>query len=165
MKKIIKLTESDLYRIIKRVISEQDPRDPIGEPRRQLMNRGWYLSKIKNIFDGMMEQFNLKHIKDLQSFFYPGGPNNEQTFKNFYCLRLGQLISPNSLPNEQIKLGEDFFYGAARAEPLITKGGEITKIDNLIRYVQSETSGGFQKAADLLRREIKKNEKTAAPSN
>ena len=50
MKKVIRLTESDLTRIVKRVISEQDP-------VKRKMDYEWYAEQIKKyIFDEDLTQ-------------------------------------------------------------------------------------------------------------
>lgn len=161
MKKIIKLTESDLYRIIKRVISEQDP--PIVQPRNRLMNIDWYVAKIKSIVDGLMTQFNLKSMWYLQDYF-GSRPGDKPTYERF-CQLLGEIISPTSSSKDQIKLGDDFFMGAAFLEPKMAQNNSSSYIKKMIQNLYGGASGGFQKAAKLLRDEIKKNKNTAPPEN
>ena len=122
MKKVIRLTESDLYRIVKRVISEELP--PTGGtqtsttntttptirrtqdqfPKRK-MNYDWHAEKIGDILRKLLYVIEAKDFWDLQGKIETAFRN--PTLKKFYIekyiIPLGKLVDPNNAE----KMGED----------------------------------------------------------
>lgn len=119
MKKVIRLTESDLYRIVKRVISEQDP--PTGgtqtsttnttttttrspqAPKRK-MGYEWHAEKISDILRKLLYAIEAKDIWDLQGKIDTAfrNPKLKQFYIEKYIIPLGRLVDPNNAE----KMGE-----------------------------------------------------------
>ena len=130
MKKVIRLTESDLYRIVKRVISEElpptgrtqtsttntttattrRPQDPL--PKRK-MNVPWHAEQIFKKLNGLMSQDNIFTIKPITlenipeniyrvfKISTPTYKNIHDMLDNSYLIPLGKLVDPNdSNPRE-----------------------------------------------------------------
>ena len=124
MKKVIRLTESDLYRIVKRVISEQDP--PTGRTQtsqtntttattrrtqdptpRKKMNVYWHAEQIYKLLNGLRAQTNiftkqpitLENIPENIQNVFKKTSELDQKIKNFlndkYLVPLGKLVDPS----------------------------------------------------------------------
>ena len=130
MKKVIRLTESDLYRIVKRVISEQVPpngrtqtsttnttttttRRPQNPLPRKKKTLRWHAEQIVDKIRGLMFQDNifwekpitLENLPDnIYRVFNINTPlykNIHNMLNNSYLIPLGQLVDPNdSNPRE-----------------------------------------------------------------
>ena len=124
MKKVIRLTESDLYRIVKRVISEQVPpngrtqtsttntttattRRPQDPLARKKMNVYWHAEQIFKKLDGLMSQKNIFTIKPITLENLPDNiyrvfnintplyKNIHNMLNNSYLIPLGKLVDPS----------------------------------------------------------------------
>jgi hypothetical protein len=130
MKKVIRLTESDLYRIVKRVISEQVPpngrtqtsttnttttttRRPQDPLARKKMNVYWHAEQIYKLLAGLRAQTNIFTIKPITlenipeniyrvfKISTPTSKNIHDMLDNSYLIPLGKLVDPNdSNPRE-----------------------------------------------------------------
>ena len=124
MKKVIRLTESDLYRIVKRVISEQDPptggiqtsttntttattRRPQDQFPKRKMNYDWHAEKIGAIllellrWTGVESLWDLKWGDKLEKKLR--NPTDKKFFIGNFIIPLGKLVDPN---NNTEKWGE-----------------------------------------------------------
>ncbi len=133
MKKVIRLTESDLYRIVKRVISEQvpptggiqtsttntttattrRPQDPL--PKRK-MNVYWYAEQIFKKLNGLMAQDNIfvdkpitlvnipENIYRVFKISTPAYKSIHDMLDNSYLIPLGKLVDPNDPNPKQLGL-------------------------------------------------------------
>ena len=105
MKKVIRLTESDLYRIVKRVISEQDP-------VKRKMDYEWYAEQIKKyIFDLMSatQVDTLYKLEDKLNFMFRN-PKQKDFLMNKFITPLGQLINPNNPSETGLKFVEQLYF-------------------------------------------------------
>ncbi len=105
MKKVIRLTESDLYRIVKRVISEQDP-------TKRKMDYEWYAEQIKKyIFDLMSatQVDTLYKLEDKLNFMFRN-PKQKDFLMNKFITPLGQLIDPNNPSETGLKMVEQLYF-------------------------------------------------------
>lgn len=168
MKKIVRLTESDLYRIVKRVISEQVPQDkkvptqggPEKKSREKIQKKfkdtNWYAKQIGNIFYGMMSVMNFKTMEDFidKSQLTP----QEKANLNLYAKKMGALISPMSSDEEQIQLGKAYFTGVAASGKKIDLATAANRPIYLIyNYNTSSTGPMVVKAKQLLDSQRAKN--------
>ena len=116
MKKVIKLTESDLYRIIKRVISEQDP--PTGSSTtttttqrptqlRRLKDYNWYQTELMKIVQNFLSAMNFNMLVDFSNDNnLLNNPNTKKLF-NMYAEQVGDLVYPSSSDSDKIKMGSN----------------------------------------------------------
>lgn len=158
MKKVIKLTESDLYRIIKRVISEQDPEK---EPKQTTMDSNWYADKIKNYIWWLLDFMKSKDLFEMEPDFrhmYQNFPKKKENVMKYSIIPLGKLISPND-PNPG-ELGLKFLHD------LITN-------QRIRSYKKDNLPGGKFKWIDplndnprtyALKRQIESTKNTPAPN-
>jgi hypothetical protein len=168
MKKIVRLTESDLYRIVKRVISEQVPQNnkvptqggpekkPITTTQKKLKDTNWYAKQIGNIFYGLMSVMNLKNMRDFvdKSQLTP----QEKANLNIYAKKMGALISPMASEEEQIQLGKAYFTGVATSGKQIDLATAANRPKDLLyNYNTSSTGPMVLKAKQLLDSQRAKN--------
>ena len=105
MKKVIRLTESDLYRIVKRVISEQDP-------TKRKMDSEWYAEQIKKYISNLMSATQVDTLYKLEdklnSMFRI--PKQKDFLMNKFITPLGQLIDPNNPSETGLKFVEQLYF-------------------------------------------------------
>jgi hypothetical protein len=136
MKKVIKLTESDLYRIIKRVILEQqtppstttittqDPKNQNKKPKQKTKDSNWYSKEISNIVQNSI-------VSLLNSFIEQKLPEIGEV-KNFYDL----IEKYNEISRRR---GKDSFFNILNP-----------KIEELGRLIDPETSTPYKLGMDYL---------------
>ena len=174
MKKVIRLTESDLYRIVKRVISEQGtptgakPTKTTGGPTqnkvkpKKFMDFKWYATQVNNIITGMMTVTNIQNMgqyKDLKKQLPQVKANLD-----LYLKKLGKLIAPESSEQEQKHYADKFFSAISYHE----NGRKLTAGD-----LQGASQAALQNFSDqgtlgqvkqMLLAQIQKNKTTPVPS-
>lgn len=106
MKKVIKLTESDLYRIIKRVISEQGPEK---KPRQTTMDSKWYADKIKNLVSGLMNATNVNSIYELENRI-SSDPKQKEFLMSKFIRPLGSLIDSSNPDKMGLSFVNELIY-------------------------------------------------------
>ena len=155
MKKVIKLTESDLYRIIKRVISEQDPEK---KPKQTTMDSNWYSKEISNIvqnsivsllnsfieqklpeigevknFNDLIEKYNeISRLRGNDSFFNSLNPKIE---------KLGRLIDPET--STPYKLGMDYLKNIGYGRVKLKRFNEVGPYNKEVWLGHSDSPVGM----------------------
>lgn len=138
MKKVIKLTESDLYRIIKRVISEQDP--PTGSSTtttttqrptqlRRLKDYNWYQTELMKIVQNFLSAMNFNMLVDFSNDNdLLNNPNIKKQFE-MYAKQVGDLVYPSSSESDKIKMGSNYLkYISFKPETRLIKKGDSSSI-------------------------------------